>query len=541
MNLINELTNKFGKEIVNGLSLNLGAATDSVEKSVQGTLPALLGGLINKVQSKKGAEELYNLLNKKEYDGGLLNKIGNLFSGSESINLLKNGLDVLPTVLGGQSKMGTILSIAGGLFGGGLSRSQSVFGMLAPVLLNFIGKKIRTGKLNQKGLVDLLLGQKDFVQKNTHKDIAKEMGFANWASGQASASNDLDDTFEVETEQSASASSGRRFPTWLIPFGVVLGAIAALFLLTKACGEIPEEKRKAMEAKKAQQENRTQQASKKVESNQQLNTLQNKQTKPANTQKPPIKQNTNTGRPNNQNRPNNQANQNINKTTNKPNAANSQQQPNGGRKGIQNQPNRNNINKQQTQTPQTTQTSQTTNKQQTKPVRQNTTATKPTLPGTSNTATTPPVKNRPNARPGTKKNTNAAASTASKYRGSVALVDKAAMTKTSTIVNLGTVTNDNKTLTRAAESNFKKIAQIMKDNPTTKLTLRAHNQDFKDAAKNTNAKKLGVTRANILQKLMVEQGVPANRIKVESLGNTELLIKQDPGNTRNQRISVKIN
>ena len=548
MNLINELTDKFGTDIVNGLSLNLGAGNDSVEKSVHGTLPALLGGLINKVQTKKGAGELHSLLNKKEYDGALLNKMGNLFSGSESINLLKNGLDVLPMMLGGQSKMGTVLNIAGGLFGGGLSRSQSVFGMLAPVLLNFIGKKMRADKLNQKGLVDLLLGQKDVVQKNTHKDIAKEMGFAKWDSDQPFEEEESDELAKEETFYDAykAAKPKRRFPNWLIPFGVVVGAIAALFLLTRACGEIPEEKRKAMEAKKTQQqESRTQQESKKVESKQQLNTLQNQQTKPANTkttpQKPPVRQNTNTTRPGNQNQINNQANQNINTAANRPNATPTQQ-PLGGRKGIQNRPN-SNANNQQVQTPKTSQTSQTPKtpgNQQANTAQSNTT-TATTRPGTSNTAATPPTKTQPKVRPGVKNNANTSTNVASKYRGSVSLVDKAAITKTTAIVNLSTVTTDNKTLTRSAESNFKKIAQIMKDNPTTKITLRAHNQDFSDATKNATAKKLGITRANILQKLLVSEGVQANRIKVESLGNTELLIKQDPGNTRNQRISVKIN
>lgn len=546
MNLIKELTNKFGTEIANGLALNLGAGNDSVKKSVEGTLPALMGGLINQVQSKAGATELYKLLNTKAYDGSLLNKIGNLFSGSESINLLKNGLDVLPKVLGGQSKMGTVLSIAGGLFGGGLSRSQSVFGMLAPVLLNFIGKKMRTDKLNQKGLVDLLLGQKAYVQKSTHKDIAKEMGFANWAGSQSFKEEEQSD--EPEKEQTfydayKAAAPKRRLPGWLIPFGVVLGFIAALFLLTKACGEIPEEKQKAMDAKKAQQEEkRTQQQSKKGQTNQTLTNTKPKQTNPNVSSKPkantkqPIK--TNPSKANSQNQPNKNAVTTPPKNTSPTNANtlpnNTATKPTtGGRKGIQNKP----------QTKQTTQPA----KPQTKPATAqnnnqpaaNTTATNTTTQTgiKQNTSTTPAT--RPGAKPPASANTTKAST--SKYRGSAGLVDKAARSKETKIINFGTVTTDNQTLTRSAESNFKKIAEILKDNPSTKISIRAHNQDYQNPTQNASAKKTGTVRANLLKQLLVNEGVQTNRIKVESLGNTEFLISQDKGNARNQRISVKVN
>jgi len=556
MSLINALTDKFGKDIINGLSLNLGAGNDSVEKSVQGTLPALMGGLINKVKTKQGAGELFNLLNKKEYDGKLLNNVNNLFNGSASINLLKNGLDILPMILGGQSKMGTILSIAGGLFGGGLSRSQSVFGMLAPVLLNFIGQKVRKDKLSQQGLVDLLNGQKEFVQKNTHKDIAKEMGFSKWGDSQSFEEEQTDEPANEETFYDAYKSSAppRRFTKWLIPFGIIFGAIAALFLLTKACGEIPEEKQKAMDAKKAQQEEkRTQQQSQKGKTNQPLTNTKPKQpnrnvpAKPNANNTQPVK--TNPGKPNQQNQTKNNVTTNRPNNTNQANANTTQNNTatkptTGGRKGVQNQP--------QTQTPKTPQKTQQQQpaKQQTQPAANNVVQ-KSNNPATNTTATNPATQSNvkqntstpPVTRPGVKQNTPASGTKAStsKYRGSASIVDKAARSGQTQVVNFGTVTTDGQTLTRSAESNFKKIAQILKENPSTKISIRAHNQDYENPTQNANAKKTGTVRANLLKQVLVNEGVQVNRINVESLGNTEFLISKDPGNARNQRVSVKVN
>jgi len=124
MNIIKTILGQYGGDIIKGLSQNLGAETDSVEKSVKGALPALVGGLVNKVETKEGAGELFDLLINKEYDGSSLDNIKNLFKGNEGSSLLKNGLGVLPMILGGQSKMGTVLNIAGRLFGGGLNQSQ---------------------------------------------------------------------------------------------------------------------------------------------------------------------------------------------------------------------------------------------------------------------------------------------------------------------------------------------------------------------------------------------------------------------------------
>lgn len=544
MNIIKTILGQYGGDIIKGLSQNLGAETDSVEKSVKGALPALVGGLVNKVETKEGAGELFDLLINKEYDGSSLDNIKNLFKGNEGSSLLKNGLGVLPMILGGQSKMGTVLNIAGRLFGGGLNQSQSIFGMLAPVVLSFLGKKLRADNLSKQGLADFLSDQKGSVSNSAAKEISEEMGFAKW--GDFSSEADEDD-YDTEIETMDSSNSGG-LPKWLWPL-LVIGSIAALFLLTKACGEIPEEKQKAMDAKKAQQENIANQQSQRAETNKQITnkpknnnnakpvtkpkpkaanqqkpTAQNqKPVKPAQQTKPPRK---NTIPPNkNQNQANNEANQNNNATANKPNNV---------RQGIQNKPT----------TPPKTNTTKPANvvRPATKPVTRPATnaATKPvTRPAANASSNTQNAQNTEGnaTRPGTKQPAGAK----SKYRGSAGLFDTAVQSKSGMVINFGTVSKDNKTLTRSAESNFKKIAEILKSNPNTKISVRAHNPAFTDAAKLNSAKQQGALRAKLLQKLLVSEGVQANRIKVENVGSKEPLIKQDPANLRNQRISIKAN
>lgn len=129
----------------------------------------------------------------------------------------------------------------------------------------------------------------------------------------------------------------------------------------------------------------------------------------------------------------------------------------------------------------------------------------------------------------------------SKYKGSASKVDIAAQTNTTQIINFGTVTNDEKLLTPSAYSNFIKISKILLDNPNTKITVRTHNKDFKNAANNQKAKQQGKVRAEMLKKVLLDSGVATNRIRVELVGHTEPLIEQDPTHVRNRRVSVKIN
>jgi len=129
----------------------------------------------------------------------------------------------------------------------------------------------------------------------------------------------------------------------------------------------------------------------------------------------------------------------------------------------------------------------------------------------------------------------------SKYRGSASKVDIAAQTNTTEIINFGTVTDNDKTLRPASYSNFIKISNILIDNPSAKITIRTHNEDFKNSTQNQTAKQKSKVRADLLKKVLVDSGVQANRIKVELVGHTEPLIKEDPSHFRNKRVSVKIN
>ncbi len=309
MNLLKLLTDQFGGQIVKGLAGNLGIGENDARSSMNGALPSILGGLINKTGTNAGADELFDLVKKDDYSGGMLDNLGSLFGGGTNSSLLKTGAALLPMLLGGKNRMGGILDIAGRVFGGGASRQRSVLSMLAPLVISFISKRLRGGNnMSKSGLLDLLKGQRSYVKEAAHPEMAKALGFADWKDDSREVRRE-EHVHTTEHQHKESAGGGMGFLKWLLPL-LLLGLLGMLVM--RGCGD------KEVESAKAPVKTETTKPKPKP--------VENK--KPVATQKPPVKQNTN-----NQN----QIKQNTN-TTQKP-AANKATPKPPVRKGINNKNN----------------------------------------------------------------------------------------------------------------------------------------------------------------------------------------------------------
>lgn len=236
MDIMKTLVNQFGGQIIEGLAGNLGLGAKEAENSLSGALPAILGGLINKVGSNAGADELFDVVKKD--DGGILDNIAGAFGGG---SLLNTGLALLPMLMGGQSKMGMVADLAGRLLGIG-GKSRSVLGMVAPLLMGFIGRQVKEKALGKQGFIDMLLGQKEHVKKAAHPEMASLLGFSNWGGGQtrsvessSSGSQRTRETVETTTRhvEEEKKGGGLGFLKMLLP--LLLLALLGWFLM-KSCG-----------------------------------------------------------------------------------------------------------------------------------------------------------------------------------------------------------------------------------------------------------------------------------------------------------------
>lgn len=146
--LIGQMGNLLGNE-----SSKAAGATDSM-------IPALLSGLMGASSTSNGAESLFQAT--QDQDDGLLDNLGSLLGGGQASSVIDNGNSLLSGLLGsgGLGKLAGALASFSGLSKGGTS---SLMGMLAPVIIGILKRKVMGGGLNAGGLASMLMDQKSNI------------------------------------------------------------------------------------------------------------------------------------------------------------------------------------------------------------------------------------------------------------------------------------------------------------------------------------------------------------------------------------------
>jgi hypothetical protein len=131
-----------------------------VQKALGAIVPAILGGLVGKAAKPDGARGLFDILGKM--DPGMLGKIGGMIGGGGQADMVKQGTDLLGSILGGGAAKGMTGAVA--KFAGiGDGPASMLMGLLAPAVLGTVGQQARESKLDAGGLASLLAGQKENI------------------------------------------------------------------------------------------------------------------------------------------------------------------------------------------------------------------------------------------------------------------------------------------------------------------------------------------------------------------------------------------
>ena len=176
MNLMDMLKDQVTSSLAKQASGFLGESESAVSGALGSAFPAILGSMIDKGSSQKGAEGIMGMI--KGLDMDMLGDMGSLFGGgASSVNgLLNSGGGILDMLLG--DKMGGIVDMIAKVSGMKSGSTSSLLKMAAPFLLGMIGKQIK-GK-GVSGLMDLLMGQKEHVAKAMPSGMGSLLGLANF-------------------------------------------------------------------------------------------------------------------------------------------------------------------------------------------------------------------------------------------------------------------------------------------------------------------------------------------------------------------------
>jgi len=222
-NIIGLLKEQMSESVLGKIAGFLGEEKSGVTSAVGSSLPSLLLGLIRKGNEPGGADNLVGMLQEGKHDGGILDNLGSVLDGGPATkDLLSSGKGLLASILGDKAGgLGDLIASASGIR---KESGASLLGLLAPIVMGFLGKTLKSsGSFNAKGLMDLLLGQKDTIRAALPAGVSSLLG-----------AGDLDKLGLGEVT-AAAAPVKQKIP-WL---PVLIGLAALLFFLWRSCGTPP--------------------------------------------------------------------------------------------------------------------------------------------------------------------------------------------------------------------------------------------------------------------------------------------------------------
>ena len=155
-NIVDLVKDQISDQLVGQLAGAAGTDSTQASNALGGAVPGLLSGLTGAANKPGGAGALLEAVNKQ--DDGLLGNLGSMLGQGQGNQLAQQGSGILSSLLGGGA-LGTLSSVIGGMAGIGRGNSSSLLGILAPIVLGVIKKKVLGGRLDAGGLSSMLSSQ----------------------------------------------------------------------------------------------------------------------------------------------------------------------------------------------------------------------------------------------------------------------------------------------------------------------------------------------------------------------------------------------
>jgi len=151
-NMLDAVMGSMGGNELGMLSSLLGSDNEMVQKGVAAAIPAILGGLAANTKQQSGTESLFNALNK-DHDGSILDNLGGFLGQGES----PDGAGILGHIFGDKRpQVEQTVAQQSGLPSGLIAK---LLPMLAPIIMGYLGRKMREGALDTGGLGGLVQGE----------------------------------------------------------------------------------------------------------------------------------------------------------------------------------------------------------------------------------------------------------------------------------------------------------------------------------------------------------------------------------------------
>lgn len=136
-NLVSYLMTFLTPDTVARIATALGLDSDKAQRGVAAAVPAILAGLAGVASQPGGAGKIADAARQQS---GVLDNLGSLLSGDSSATLAQSGSQLLASLLGGNA--GALAGAVGSYTGLGQNAGGSLLGMLAPLVIGGVAKKL---------------------------------------------------------------------------------------------------------------------------------------------------------------------------------------------------------------------------------------------------------------------------------------------------------------------------------------------------------------------------------------------------------------
>lgn len=226
-NIVDLVKDQISDQLLGQMGNALGTEGSQTTGALAGALPGLLSGLMNSAGSTSGAGALFDAV--QQQDDGLLGNMGNLLGGDQASTVADQGSSMLSSILG-SGALGQLAGVVANFAGISRGNSSSLMGMLAPIIIGVIKKKVFDGGMNANSMASMLSSQKDNVAAAMPQGFSDQLQSAGFFDSIASSPQGVTPTpapaatqAPTPSHNNASASSGGGgLMKWLLPLVAVV-------------------------------------------------------------------------------------------------------------------------------------------------------------------------------------------------------------------------------------------------------------------------------------------------------------------------------
>ena len=147
---------------VSRIAHRLGESDAAVARGLQTSVASVLGGLLTKSADVSGIHRIFDLITSRDNASGPVDDVSSLLGGKTTPSASAIGASLLSTLFGNRvGSIGELVARTAGFKNP--ASGASLLSVAAPLVLGYLGKRVRDGTLNLGSLTSQLAGERDTI------------------------------------------------------------------------------------------------------------------------------------------------------------------------------------------------------------------------------------------------------------------------------------------------------------------------------------------------------------------------------------------